>query len=75
MDLVFGIVFAIFVIALFVLTYRRMPASARKAANWPETEGTIQSVNRVVVQEQYSSYVFDVGDFSYKVNDEFYPGR
>lgn len=52
-----------------------MPVSARKAANWPETEGTIQGVYRVVVNAGRSSYFLDVGDFSYKINDEFYSGR
>lgn len=74
-DPLFGAAFLVFAIVMIVVAYRRWPVSAAKAANWPETEGTIQGVNRVVVKERYSSYVLDVGDFSYKVNDEFYSGR
>ena len=70
-DLLVGVVC---VVGAIVLLYRRLPVSAAKAASWPETEGTIQSVNRVVVNAGRSSS-YDVGDFSYKVNDEFYSGR
>jgi len=47
----------------------------RKAASWPLTQGTIQSVGSVVVHGGRTSYSVDVGDFSYTVNDEYYSGR
>lgn len=74
-DYFLVVAFLVYAIVMIVLVYRRMPASAAKAANWPETQGTIQSVNRVMVNAGRSSYLLDVGDFSYKVNDEFYSGR
>jgi hypothetical protein len=46
-----------------------------ESANWPATEGTIQSVGQVTVSGGKTSYTVDVGDFSYQVNDEFYSGR
>jgi hypothetical protein len=58
-------------VALVVWRSNRRDASA----NWPVTEGTIQSVGQVVVNGGKTSYTVDVGDFSYKVNDEFYSGR
>jgi Protein of unknown function (DUF3592) len=48
---------------------------AEKTESWPETEATIQSVGQVAVSAGKSSYTVDVGDFSHKVNDEFYSGR
>ena len=74
-DLVFGIAFAIFAVVTLVRVYRRAPASASKAANWPETQGTIQSVNRMVVRAGRSTTIVDVADFSYRVNGEYYSGR
>ena len=71
-DLLVGVVC---VVGVIVLLYRRLPVSAATAASWPETEGTIRSVHRVVVNAGRSSYFLDIGDFSYKVNDEFYSGQ
>jgi hypothetical protein len=51
---------------------------AAKAANWPATEGIIQIVRRVAVPDAGGPIVtyrmVPVGDFSYKVNDEYYSG-
>jgi len=46
----------------------------RKAASWPSTQATIQSVGTVVVHGR-PSYSVDVCDFSYSINDEYYSGR
>jgi hypothetical protein len=46
-----------------------------ESANWPVTDGTIQSVGQVTVSGGKASYTVDVGDFSYQINDEFYSGR
>lgn len=40
---------------------------------WPVTEGTIQTVRKVVFGGQ-NNPPLDVGDFSYIVNDEYYSG-
>jgi hypothetical protein len=69
------VVFGVFAIVVIVLAYRRWPASARKAAGWPETQGTIQNVRQVIIDAGRGNRTVDVGDFSYKVNEEFYSGR
>lgn len=69
----------LWVIVMVVVSIVRGPVSPKKAANWPVTEATIQSVGTVVVNAGRSSYTrsytLDVGDFSYKVNDDYYSGR
>jgi len=52
----------------------RRPAPQENTDNWPITEATTQSVNKVIGSGR-GSYPFDVGDFSYVVNDEYYSGR
>lgn len=69
------VLFVIWVLATVVVSLVRAPQSAKKAANWPVTDGTIQSVGKVVVDAGRNSYSVDVGDFSYIVNDEYYSGR
>jgi hypothetical protein len=69
------VLFALYVLAVLVVRFVRRPVRAERAASWPVTEGTIQSVGRVVVEEGRSSYSVDVGDFSYSVNHEYYSGR
>ncbi len=58
-----------------VVSFVRRPVSPEKAANWPITEGTIQSVGKVVVKAGRRSTSLDVGDFSYNVKEEYYSGR
>jgi len=58
-----------------VIIIVRQPVSAKKAANWPAAEATIQSVSRVVVSTGRHSYSVIAGDFSYIVNNEYYSGR
>jgi hypothetical protein len=67
-------VFAYLAVSLVVWLVRR-PVRPEKAANWPVTEGTIQSVGKVAVNAGRGSYQVDVGDFSYIVNDDYYSGR
>jgi hypothetical protein len=62
-------------LATLVISLVRRPVRPEKAANWPVTEATIQSVGKVVVDAGRSSYSVDVGDFSYKVKGEYYSGR
>ena len=71
-DLLVGV---ICVVGAIVLLYRHLPVSAAKAANWPETEGTIRSVYQVIIGAGRGRQTADVGDFSYKVDNEFYSGR
>lgn len=72
-DFLFGIACLVGAILMVLLVYRRWPVSAAKAADWPEVEGTIQSVNKVMVGR--GSHVIDVADFSYAVGNEFNSGR
>lgn len=69
------VLIALWALAGLVVLVVRRPVSPEKAANWPVTEGTIQSVGRVVVNTGRSSYSIDIGDFSYIVNNEYYSGR
>ena len=59
--------------SLVVWLYRRA-ATKENSDNWAVTEATIQSVDRVNGSGR-GSYPFDVGDFSYVVNNEYYSGR
>ena len=67
--------FILYAIVALVVSFIRRPVNAEKAANWPVTEGTIQSVGKVVVEAGRDSYSVDIGDFSYYVNNEYYSGR
>jgi hypothetical protein len=60
-------------VSLVVWLHRRA-APQEDTDNWPMTEATIQSVNKVIGSGR-GSYPFEVGDFSYVVNDEYYSGR
>lgn len=65
----------IFLIANLVIFIARQPVSAKKAANWPITEATIQIVRVVYVPSSgRSTRPQDLGDFSYTVADEYYSG-
>jgi hypothetical protein len=59
--------------SLFVWLYLRT-APRENTDKWPVTEATIHSVNKVIGSGR-DSYPFDVGDFSYVVDDENYSGR
>lgn len=59
--------------SLVVWLYRRVPPK-EDTDTWPMTEGTIQSVSKVIGTGR-GSYPLDVGDFTYVVNDEYYSGR
>ncbi|HEV2395329.1 MAG TPA: DUF3592 domain-containing protein [Candidatus Sulfotelmatobacter sp.] len=65
----------LYVVVNVVIAIVRSPVSSKKAANWPTTEATIQSVGAVAVSTGRSSYTLVVGDFSYIVNDDYYSGR
>jgi hypothetical protein len=60
-------------LAVFVVFLVRRLVRPEEPANWPETEGTIQSVSKV--SGGRSSPPLDVADFSYTVKDEYYSGR
>jgi hypothetical protein len=71
--LLFGIVFfAVGAVAVFVLWFVRRPSRAEKAAVWPVTEATIQSL--ATVSGGRGNQPVDVGNFSYVVNDDYYAG-
>lgn len=67
--------FTLYLVIMIVIAIVRSPVSPKKAANWPTTEATIQSVGAVAVNSGRSSYTLVVGDFSYIVNDDYYSGR
>jgi len=73
MQLILGFVFGSSALVTLGIWLLRRSISPEKAANWPVTDGTIQSVSRVAVSR--GSYSLDVGDFSYKVDGEYYSGR
>lgn len=60
--------------SLVVWHYRRAEPQDENTDTWPETEATIQSVNKVIGSGR-GSYPLDVGDFSYVVNGDYYSGR
>jgi hypothetical protein len=60
-------------VSLVVWLYRRSTPK-ENTDNWPVSEATIQSVGKVIGTGK-GSYPFDVGDFTYVVNDEYYSGR
>jgi len=60
----------------FVWQFWSILQSNRKAASWPLTEATIQSVGTVVVHAgRGGTCSLDVGDFSYTINNDYYSGR
>jgi len=69
------VLFTVLALATLVTWFVRRPVGAEKAANWPVTEGTIQSVSRVYVKTSQDPDSVYVGDFSYYVNNEYYSGR
>jgi hypothetical protein len=64
------VLFTLFALATLVVWFVRRPVGPEKAANWPVTEGTIQSVSRVPVKTSRDPNTVYVGDFSYNVNNE-----
>jgi hypothetical protein len=69
-------------LAAALISYVQQRVRAPRAASWPGAEGTIQSVDRLVVGTPFSPsygpgapYIVDVGDFSYVVNNVYYSGR
>lgn len=52
----------------------RRGTSQQDTQNWPETDATIQSVGKVIGSGRGADQ-YDVGDFSYVVNGEYYSGR
>ena len=64
----------IFLLTNVVIFIARQPVSAKKAANWPVAEATIQAVRIVYVPAGKTNDPLDVGDFSYTVSDEYYSG-
>jgi hypothetical protein len=69
------VLFVILALATLVVWLARAARRADEAANWPISEGTIQSVGKVVINSGRSAVTVDVGDFSYVVNNEYYSGR
>jgi Protein of unknown function (DUF3592) len=62
------------VIAGIAVQIARLNAQSKKSESWPVAEGKIQSVRKVRVSAGRSSYMVEVGDFSYTVNDEYNGG-
>jgi len=56
-----------------VVFIARKPVSAKKAANWPIAEATIQTVRIARYGRNTGNPVY-VGDFSYTVGGEYYSG-
>jgi hypothetical protein len=69
-----AVLVTIFLLANVVIVIRRQPVSANKAASWPVTEATIQTMRVVYVPDGRATRPLDVGDFSYTVSDEYYSG-
>ena len=65
---------AIFALVNVVIFIARQPVSAKRAANWPVAEATIQTMRIVYVPAGRSMRPLDVGDFSYTVGGEYYSG-
>jgi Protein of unknown function (DUF3592) len=70
-----SVILTLLALAAGLVSFVRQRVRRREAANWPVTEGTIQSVSKVVVSGGRSSDSVDIGDFSYTVNSEYYSGR
>jgi hypothetical protein len=62
-------------LAGFVVWFVRRRVRSDEAANWPLTEGTIQSYTNVTFRTAERSDLVYVGDFSYSVNKDYYSGR
>ena len=73
-PLILAVVLVLGASASLVVWLRRRATPQENPDNWPQTEATIQSVGRVIGSGR-GSYPFDVGDFSYVVNGEYYSGR
>jgi hypothetical protein len=69
------VLFTLCALAGLVVYFVRRPVRPEKAANWPVTEGTIQSVTNVTFRTAERSDLTYVGDFSYNVNNEYYSGK
>jgi hypothetical protein len=69
------VLFTFGALVLSVVIYLHRPVSAEEAANWPVTEGTIQSVRVLSSRTAQRPDSLYVGDFSYSVNDEYYSGK
>lgn len=69
------IVIALAVLAILVVWLVWRYTHPNKVEAWPLSDGTIQSVNTVVVHSGRNSYSVEVADFSYSVEDEYYSGR
>lgn len=75
MSLLLVVITALGMLAVLVIWLLWRTAHPDKAQAWPLTEATIQSVGTVIVHAGRNSYSVDVGDFSYKINDEYFSGR
>ena len=72
MDFVFALCLVAFLAVRFVLQKQRL----KKAERWPETEGTIQTVNREVFKQTHGNVIeLPVCAFTYKLEGEYYSGR
>lgn len=69
------VLFTLCALAGLVVWFVRRPVGPEKAANWPVTEGTIQSLSRADYKTSEHPDSVYVGDFSYSVNNEYYSGR
>jgi hypothetical protein len=62
-------------LAALVVWFVRRPVRPEEAANWPVTEGTIQSLTSMHSRTSERTDLYYVGDFSYSVNNDYYSGR
>jgi hypothetical protein len=69
------VLLALCVLAIFAVWFVHRPVPPEKAASWPVTEGTIQSVENVIVKTAEHPNSLYIGDFSYIVDNEYYSGR
>jgi len=69
------VLFILGALAGLVVYFVRRPVRPEEAANWPVTEGTIQSVTNITFRTAERSDLTYAGDFSYHVNDEYYSGK
>lgn len=67
------LVVALLLLAIVVVFIVRRQVSAKKAANWPVSEATIQSVRIAYFGKNTGNPIY-VGDFSYAVEGEYYSG-
>ena len=69
------VLLALCALGTVVVWFVRRPVPPEKAANWPLTQGTIQSVYNVVVRTAEHPDTLYVGEFTYIVNNDYYSGR